>query len=263
MPSYRITVAYDGTEFEGWQAQATSPSHARPVVARTVQGVLEAALSRLAEGASVRIVGAGRTDAGVHALGQVASFSLPREMAAEVLTRALNGLLPRDVRVLSAKPVPPDFDARRDALSKLYRYEMDLGPVLLPTRRRRAGYHRGPLDPARVAAIAALYVGRHDFAALASAGSAVKTTVRAVLRSEAFFEPEPATGDPCARLIYEVVADGFLRRMVRSMVGGLVAAGSGVRSVDDLRRALEAGRREGWPAPAEACGLTLVRVSYD
>jgi tRNA pseudouridine38-40 synthase len=263
MPSYRITVAYDGTEFEGWQAQSTSVRPGRAAVARTVQGALEAALARLAEGAPVRIVGAGRTDAGVHALGQVASFELVEGMAPDVLARALNGLLPRDVRVLAAQEVPAGFNARRSAVSKLYRYEMDLGPVRLPTRRRQAGYHRGALDPERVHAVAALYAGRHDFAALASAGSTVKTTVRTVLRSQARFEPETATGDPRGRLVYEVAADGFLRKMVRSMVGGLVAAGSGARTVDDLRRALEAGVRKDWPAPAEACGLTLVHVSYD
>src|SRR6185503_19033469 len=134
MPCYRLTLAYDGTDFAGWQAQSTASG------ARTVQGVLEQALSRLAGGEWVVVVGAGRTDAGVHALGQVASFRLEREMAAGALARALNGLLPPDLRVRDAAPAPAGFDARRSALSKLYRYELDTGPVRLPQRRRVAGH---------------------------------------------------------------------------------------------------------------------------
>lgn len=258
MPRYRITLSYDGTDFEGWQLQR--PRHrAAP---RTVQGVLEEALSRLSGGGRVPIVGAGRTDAGVHAEGQVASFDLPRVMSADALHRALNGLLPPDARVLAVAEAAPDFDARRSALSKLYRYELDLGLVRLPTRRRRTGHYRGALDAPRVEAAAALYVGRHDFAALASSGSDVCTTERTVLQSTVRFEDEPMTGEPSARLIYEVVADGFLRKMVRSMVGGLIAAGSGLRTVADLEAAMKAGDRQRWPPPAEACGLTLVRVRY-
>jgi len=261
MPLYRITVAYDGTHFEGWQFQArpASPGKNAP---RTVQGVVEGALLRLAAGAPVRVTGAGRTDAGVHAWGQVASFDLPREMDVAALGSALNGLLPADIRVLSAAAAPPGWNARRSATSKLYRYELDLGPVRLPTRRHYAGYHRGALIPERVLEVAALYRGRQDFAALASAGSTVTTSVRTVFRSAARFEPDPLTGDPQGRLIYEVTADGFLRKMVRSMVGGLLSAGSGARTADDLARALKAGNRGLWPPPAEACGLTLVWVAY-
>jgi tRNA pseudouridine38-40 synthase len=258
MPRYRITLSYDGTDFEGWQVQH-SPTRIPP---RTIQGALEEALAALGDGERVPVVGAGRTDAGVHALGQVASFDLAREMEAPALLRALNGLLPPDVRVLDAMSVCAEFDARRDAVLKLYRYELDLGAVRIPTRRRLAGFHRGPLDATRVEEVAALYAGRHDFAALASAGSSVTTTVRTVTRSEVRFETEPATGDARGRLIYEVAAEGFLRKMVRSMVGGLIAAGNGTRSVADLRAALRAGLRREWPPPAEACGLTLVRVSY-
>ena len=257
MPSFRITIAYDGTDFEGWQAQSNRAVGTRKTVARTVQGVVEAALATLCGGTRVPIVGAGRTDTGVHALGQVASFALAREMAPDALVRALNGILPEDVRVREAELAAAGFDARRSAVSKLYRYEMDLGPVQLPTRRRYAGHYRGALDPRRVTAAAALYAGRHDFAALASSGSSVKTTVRTVLRSEARFTAEAA-----ATLVYEVVAEGFLRKMVRSMVGGLLAAGSGATSLDDLSRALARGDRRGWPPPAEARGLTLVSVSY-
>jgi tRNA pseudouridine38-40 synthase len=245
---YRVTLAYDGTDFRGWQSQA------RERGGRTVQDEVESALARLAAGARIAVVGAGRTDSGVHAEGQVASFDLPREMDPVDLARSLNGLLPPDVRVLDASRPPEGFHARRSAVSKVYRYVLDTGPVQLPTRRRTAGHVPWDLDPERVRAAAALYVGRHDFASLASAGSSVKTTIRCVSRSEALID--------AGSLDYEVEADGFLRRMVRSMVGGLVAAGRGTITVGELEVALEARERRRWPAPAEARGLTLVRVNY-
>jgi tRNA pseudouridine38-40 synthase len=253
MPCYRVTLAYDGTDFAGWQVQADATG------ARTVQGVLESALARLAGEARVAVTGAGRTDAGVHALGQVASFDLPRAMDDDALARALNGLLPDDVRVLAAAQAPAGFDARRSAVSKLYRYELDMGRVRLPHRRRYAGWLPARLDEPRVHEAAALYVGRHDFASTASTGSSARTTVRTVTRSEARFTDAP---EGVRTLVYEVEAGGFLRKMVRSLVGGLVAAGRGASTVEDLARALAACDRSGWPPPAEACGLTLVRVVY-
>jgi tRNA pseudouridine38-40 synthase len=249
----RLTIAYDGTDFEGWQLQAGAVRKGG-VPPRTVQGVLEAALARLAGEQRIRVVGAGRTDTGVHALGQVASFDLPREMAPEALFRALNGLLPHDVRALEAALAPEGFDARRSAISKLYRYVLDTGPVQLPIRRRFAGHVPWTLDRARVQEVAAFYLGRHDFASLASSGGSVKTTVRTITRSEARFDD--------ATLTYDVEADGFLRKMVRSLVGGLIAVGRDVLSLNELRTAFEAHDRRAWPPPAEARGLTLIRVGY-
>ena len=246
--AFRIVVAYDGTDFAGWQSQSDASG------ARTVQRALEDALAPLAGGRRVRVDGAGRTDAGVHATGQVASFVLDRDIGPAELARALNGLLPADVRVLSADRAEPGFHARRSARSKLYRYVLDTGPVQLPTRRRYAGHVPFALDAGAVQAAADIFPGRQDFAALASTGSSVKTTVRTVTRSEASFDGNT--------LVYEVEADGFLRKMVRSIVGGLIAAGHGAATVDGLRSALAAGDRGAWPAPAEARGLTLVRVEY-
>jgi tRNA pseudouridine38-40 synthase len=248
MARFRVTLAYDGTDFQGWQAQDPGTG------ARTVQGVLESALSRLSGEGRVAVAGAGRTDAGAHALGQVAAFDLGREIEAPALARALNALLPPDVRVLEADLAPRGFDPRRDAVSKLYRYILDLGAVQMPLRRRWASHLRSTLDPGRVAAAAALFAGRRDFASLASSGGSVKTTVRTVLRSEACFDE--------FGLVFETEADGFLRKMVRSMVGGLVAVGTGVVSLDALAAALAARDRRRWPAPAEARGLALVRVRY-
>jgi tRNA pseudouridine38-40 synthase len=202
----------------------------------------------------VAVSGAGRTDAGVHALGQVATFDLERALSTADLQRALNALLPTDVRVLEAAPAPAGFHPRRSAVSKLYRYELDCGGVQLPQRRRFAGFVPVALDEEAVHAAAALYVGRRDFASLASSGGSAKTTVRTVVRSEARFEG--------SSVVYEAEADGFLRKMVRSMVGGLIAAGRGALRPEELARALEARDRRAWPPPAPACGLTLVRVSY-
>ena len=252
MSLYRVTLAYDGTDFRGWQLQR--PGGPAAAGARTVQGVLEEALARIAGGTRVPVSSAGRTDTGVHALGQVAAFELVPPLDAEELSRALNGLLPGDVRVLAAEVALPGFHPRRSAVSKLYRYELDCGGVQLPQRRRFAGFVPGPLDEAAVHATASLYLGRRDFASLASAGGSAKTTVRTVLRSEAAFQGRT--------LVYEVEADGFLRKMVRSMVGGLIAAGRGALRPGDLAGALDARDRRGWPAPAPASGLTLVRVDY-
>ncbi len=257
MPLYRVTLAYDGTEFLGWQVQ-------RDPRDRTVQGVVEEALRRLAGGVPVRVAGAGRTDAGVHALGQVAAFDLPRDLDPAELQRALNGLLPADVRVLASARAPAGFHPRKSAVSKLYRYELDTGPLRLPTRRRLAGWTPSRLAEQPVRAAAALYVGRHDFASLGSSGGGTQTTVRTVTRSAVSFQPTPGaeTVDGAVTLVYEVEADGFLRKMVRSLVGGLLAAGRGALAVADLERALAARDRRCWPAPADACGLTLVRVDY-
>jgi tRNA pseudouridine38-40 synthase len=248
VPYYRVTLAYDGTAFEGWQLQRGTRQ------ARTVQGVLESVLSRLQGGSRVAVSGAGRTDAGVHALGQVAAFDLARPWSTRDLLRALNGLLPPDVRVLEAAPAPATFHPRRSALSKLYRYEIDTVPVQLPWRRFRAAHVREPLDRAAMEAVARLFMGRQDFACLASAGGSVSTTIRTVMRSDLETAPEG--------LAYETEADGFLRRMVRSMVGGLLSAGRGDRTPSDLARALASRDRRAWPPPAPAPGLTLVSVRY-
>lgn len=250
MTLFRLTLAYDGTDFAGWQVQERPDGRA----SRTVQGELEAALATLAGGTPIRVAGAGRTDAGVHALGQVASFDLPRPFEPAALQRALNGLLPQDVRVVQAAAAPAGFHARKSALSKLYRYVLDTGPVQLPTRRRHAAHVPWTLARLAVEEAAASFVGRHDFASLASSGGSVRTTVRTITRSEAVLAG--------ATLTYEVEADGFLRKMVRSLVGALIAVGRGAITTADLRRALEARDRRAWPAPAPACGLALVRVDY-
>ena len=156
--------------------------------------------------------------------------------------------------MVDAAEAPPGFHARKSAFSKLYRYELDTGSVQLPTRRRHAGHVPWTLDAAAVDQAAALFVGRHDFASLASSGGSARTTVRTVTRSQAALEGAP--------LRYEAGRTASLRKMVRSMVGALIEAGRGTLTASDLRRALDARDRRAWPKPAPACGLTLVRVDY-
>jgi tRNA pseudouridine38-40 synthase len=202
----------------------------------------------------VRAAGAGRTDAGVHALGQVASFELARDWQPQRLLRALNAGLPEDVRALELAPAEAGFHARKSALAKHYRYTLDTQPVQNPLRRRYAAHAAGALDLAAMREASGVFLGRRDFASLQSSGAGVKTTVRCVKRCDVRLEH--------GSLSVDVEADGFLRRMVRSMVGGLLAVGRGGWSVASLRGALERCDRRGWTAPAEARGLTLVSVAY-
>ncbi|MGH0035348.1 MAG: tRNA pseudouridine(38-40) synthase TruA [Myxococcota bacterium] len=241
---FRLRIEYDGTDFEGWQVQKGD--------ARTVQGSLCAALARLGRG-PVRVVGAGRTDAGVHAEGQVAAARLATRLPPEALRRALNAHLPRDVGVLEVAPAAPDFDPRRAARRKLYRYQIWNGRDRSPLRARRwAPVHRR-LEVGAMARAAAALEGRHDFTSFRAAGSSVKTSVRTLFRAE-------VAGEPGGEIVVELEGDGFLRHMVRNVVGTLVEVGHGARSPEGMP-ALLAARDRGLAGPtAPARGLTLVRV---
>ena len=246
MPNFRFVLEYDGGGFEGWQAQA--PGH------RTVQGELEAALGRIT-GSRCAVIGAGRTDAGVHAEGQVASARCETRLAADELRRALNAVLPRDLAVLALETAPDAFHARRDARAKLYRYAVWNGAVRSPLRERT--HHRValPLDLEAMRAAARPLVGTHDFAAFQAAGSRVATTVRTLRR----LDIEGCVG---GEVLFFVEGTGFLRHMVRNLVGTLLEAGRGRRDPAGMP-ALLAGReraRAGPTAPAQ--GLTLVRIDY-
>lgn len=248
-----VTLSYDGSEFAGFQAQDSTRF-------RTVQVEVERALAALHDGETLRISGAGRTDQGVHALGQVVSFAATRNWEDGELARALNSVLPRDIRAVGSHAVPETFHARRSATSKRYRYVLDIGPFQHPTRRRYAGWTPFDLDAVSVEAAARIFLGTRDFASLQNAGSDVKTTVRTITLSDVAWTQDPAAARV---LIYTIEADGFLRRMVRAIVGGLIAAGRGARSVDDLKRGLDACDRRAWPAPpADPSGLYLERADY-
>ena len=249
MSTFKLTLAYEGTGFVGWQRQATG---------RSVQALVEEALSRL-EGAPVAVVGAGRTDAGVHALGQVAGVTLTPRFEAGVLRRALNATLPPDVRVLAVEPAPDDFHARSAARAKTYRYRLVCGPVLSPFDRRVAWHVPGPLDAGEMGRAARALEGRHDFAAFQSVGSDVRTTVRSLLRSTL---TASVRDEETRDLVYEVTGDGFLRHMVRAIVGTLVDVGVGRLGAADVPGILASCDRRRAGATAPARGLCLISVSY-
>jgi len=242
----RLVLEYDGTEFEGWQSQG--PGH------RTVQGVLEAALEQVT-GRRWPVAGAGRTDAGVHAEGQVASCAPQTSLPPVDLRRALNAVLPRDVAVVEAALAPAGFHARRSARGKLYRYALWNGPVRSPLRERTHWGLRTPLDVGAMRVAAAPLVGTHDFAAFQSAGGGTRTSVRSLERLD-------VEGEPGGEILLWAGGGGFLRHMVRALVGTLVEVGRGRRPAGDLPAVL-ASRDRGRAGPtAPARGLTLVRVDY-
>jgi len=240
----RITLAYDGTRFVGWQRQASGLS---------IQGLLEDALARL-EGAPVTAHGAGRTDAGAHALAQVASARVTFEHDAGTILRALNAQLPADIRVMRVEDAGPGFHARFDARAKRYEYRIANVPVASPFTRAYAWHVPEPLDREALQNAAARLVGSHDFAAFQSSGTDVRTTVRTLTRS--------AWAERGDLLVYEVEGDGFLRHMVRAIVGTLVEVGRGWRPASAIDALLSGGPRAQAGATAPAHGLALVRVEY-
>jgi tRNA pseudouridine38-40 synthase len=246
MPTFRLTLEYDGSDFAGWQSQAQGE--------RTVQATLAAALAEVTSG-PVRVVGAGRTDAGVHAEGQVAAATLETRLDAATLLRALNAKLPADLAVVAAATAQDGFDPRRAAKGKLYRYAVWNGAEPSPLRRRRWHHVREALELAAMRAAAAALVGRHDFASLQGAGSSATSTVRTLSRAS-------VEGEARGEIRFELEGDGFLRHMVRNAVGTLLEVGLGRREPGSLPALLAARDRSRAGPTAPACGLTLVRVDY-
>ncbi|HZP44336.1 MAG TPA: tRNA pseudouridine(38-40) synthase TruA [Candidatus Binataceae bacterium] len=241
---FRLTLEYDGSTYSGWQLQRGQGS---------IQAELEAALARLF-GVHVRVHGAGRTDAGVHALGQVAAFDAPRVIAPAELHRALNALLPGAIAVSEVAVAPSDFHPRRNARSRVYEYRILNRPYRSPFTCRYAWWIKDRLDADRMNLAARAFVGEHDFAAFRAVGSAERTTMRRVMRSE---------WEPLAdQLIYRVEGSAFLRHMVRTMVGVMVEVGRGRLAPEVVPALLASGNRAAAPAAAPACGLFLVAVRY-
>jgi tRNA pseudouridine38-40 synthase len=245
VPSFKITVAYDGGPFVGWQRQAAGTS---------IQGLIEDALRDL-DGRDVAVAGAGRTDAGVHAIAQVASFTLVRDTSPDVIVRLLNAKLPPEIRVTSAAEVRASFHARFDAKAKTYRYRLWNADVLNPFERAYAWHVPGPLDVAAMSRAARFVEGRHDFATFQAVGGAVGPTERAIASSTL-----GAGRD--GLLAYEVTADGFLRHMVRAIVGTLVEVGRGRQRPEWICDLIASRDRARAGRTAPAHGLFLVRVDY-
>ena len=245
MRTLKLTVAYDGTRFVGWQRQAAGES---------IQGWLEDTLARF-EGGPVTVHGAGRTDAGVHALGQVASVRVTCDHDAATLTRALNAQLPAEIRVLAVEDAASDFHARFSARSKTYRYQIRNGPIASPFEQAYVWHLPGPLELAGMREAAAALVGTHDFAAFRSIGTGMPDTVRTMTRAE--------WSEASGLLTFEIAGTGFLRHMVRAIVGTLVEIGRGWRPATDITALLGGGDRAQAGPTAPPQGLFLVRVDYD
>jgi len=249
MRCLRLTVAYDGTDFFGWQWQPAQ---------RTVQGTLEGAIARITDQAS-RAVGSSRTDRGVHALGQTVSLTISTRLDAATLKRALNAHLPSDLAVLAVAEAPLGFHAINDAIAKRYRYVIDDGPVPDLFSRRYAWYVPQSLDAQQMHNAARALVGKHDCKSYESAGSRRLHTVRTI--HSLAVQRCPFQGGE--RVVIEVEADGFLYNMARNIVGTLVEVGRRRRSVEWPAEVLAAGDRRlaGMTAPPH--GLYLLRVLLD
>ncbi|MGH7409590.1 MAG: tRNA pseudouridine(38-40) synthase TruA [Candidatus Methylomirabilis sp.] len=244
MPTFKLTIEYDGTDYRGWQVQ--------PGLA-TIQGVLEQAMARII-GEPVHVTGAGRTDAGVHALGQVASLHADFKHPADTLRRALTSLLPPDIVVTRVENVPEDFDAQRWAQWKRYRYTVLTRPYPSALDRRYTLFVPHPLKTDSMAEAAGMLIGEHDFTTFQAAKSSVDHPIRRVLATE--FRQQ---GD---HLFFEIVANGFLRHMIRIIMGTLLDVGQGKLAPEEIKAILDGKDRNLSSKTLSAHALCLVQVGY-
>ena len=248
MRTLKLTLAYDGTNYVGWQRQANGVS--------VQERVEEVFLPLMGEGATrpPTVAGASRTDAGVHALGQVASVIVGFDFAASAVQRALNVRLPEDIRVIGVVDATPGFHARHHAVSKSYRYRIATTPVLSPFDRFYVWHAPGPRDIDAMRRAAERLVGKHDFASFQARGASVRATVRELHRI--------AIRETGGEIVIEVDGDGFLRHMVRAIVGTLADVGAGTRTPESVDAMIHARDRQAGGPTAPAQGLTLVAVRY-
>ena len=250
MTNYKLLIQYDGTDFHGWQVQEND---------RTIQGELQRVIGTL-ENADVTVHGSGRTDAGVHAEGQVANVHLTRAFTPEKLRAAINGNLWRDIRVMNVEKAPDDFHARFSAAGKTYIYRVVNAPVMSPFWRRYAAFESKPLDLTAMTLAARLLLGEHDWTAFCSAQADGESRVRKITDFTVH-----STWDARAQanvLEFRVSANGFLRYMVRSIMGTILDVGRGDKDSDTIQTAIVTGDRKLAGKTAPAHGLTLFKVDY-
>jgi tRNA pseudouridine38-40 synthase len=240
----RLTIAFEGSAYHGWQIQQS---------AATVQGLISEAIAKITR-EKVTLIGSGRTDSGTHARGLVANFHTTSRLTPMRITRALNAILPRDIRILAARRVHLGFHARRDASSKTYRYQMYLGPILPPHLVREYFHYPYPVQVLPMSTAARLFSGEHDFASFAKTREDYSSTIRRVYRCELRKNGH--------RLFLTVEGSGFLHHMVRNMAGTLLEVGRGTISIDEFRELFVKRDRRlaGFTAPAH--GLVLLKVRY-
>jgi tRNA pseudouridine38-40 synthase len=244
MRNILLTIEYDGTAYAGWQVQPNGLS---------IQQVVETALEKMLQ-EKVRLNSSGRTDAGVHAVAMPACFVTSRGLPLKAFTAGLNSVLPPDIAVRKAVEVPLEFLPRREATAKHYRYTLHVSPTRSPLHRLTSWQLRGPLDVDAMRQAAGFFVGEHDFASFRGSGCAAKTTVRTVHSLEIRTEGN--------LMIFDVTGAGFLRNMVRIMVGTIVEAGFGRRQPGSVRELLERPDRQSAGVTAPAQGLSLVEVYF-
>ena len=249
----KLTIAYDGTDFHGWQMQSGKP---------TIQGEIVSVLRRLTQESTLAIHGSGRTDAGVHALGQVASFRTQTALSTEELRRALNALLPPTIRINAVDETGPDFNARWSARAKTYRYRLYRGRVVPPMIWRYVLHYPFPLDEDKMRESATRFVGSHDFAAFAaSTGSEDDDRERSTVRE--VYATELARSPDNEELVFTVRGRSFLRYMVRKMVGTLLDVGRGRLAPDDIDRLYQSRDRSKAGPTVPAHGLCMVSVEHE
>jgi len=252
MRYFKLTIAYDGTDFHGWQAQSNKP---------TIQGEIVSVLRRITQDATV-LHGAGRTDAGVHAFGQVASFRTQSPLSAAEFQRALNALLPPTIRIMKSEEVGPDFNARWSARGKTYRYRLYRGKIVPPMLWRYVLHYPFPLDEDAMRDAAARFVGIHDFASFAaSTGSEEDDKERSTQRE--IYSSELARSSDNEELVFTVRGRSFLRYMVRKMVGTLLDVGRGKLQPQDIDRLYELKDRSKSGPTVPPQGLCMVSVEHE
>jgi len=252
MRHFKLTISYDGTDFHGWQIQSEKS---------TIQGEIVSVLRRVTQ-EHIQLHGAGRTDAGVHALGQVASFKTQSWLSAPEFQRALNALLPPTIRIMCAEEVGPDFHARWSAIGKIYRYRLYRGKVVPPALWRYVLHYPFPLDEDAMRIAASRFVGPHDFAAFAaSTGSEDDDRERSTVRE--IYASELARSENAEELIFTVKGRSFLRYMVRKMVGTLLEVGRGKMVPDDILRLYQIKDRSKSGPTVPPQGLCMVEVMHN